>query len=238
MTTNEENEDFGVIDQSIKIKNYKCFGNEPQGFEKIYPINIIIGKNNSGKSSLIDMMKKIIYTTTTDKSIIEITKKITAQDIAPNDIDFTALQVNDKVTLRIENNIISFLDSKFNRFNNYLNINHLRFRDKVIGLERLNADRDITPEPQHSEDSINEKGNGASSIIWNFLSVKGYDQNVIIKDLLNAINKIAMPDILFKDIRIKQESLPTGTVVEIYFEDENENWVALSQMGSGLKTIL
>ncbi len=56
MATNEENENFGIIDQSIKIKNYKCFGNEPQGFEKIYPINIITGKNNSGKSSLIDLI--------------------------------------------------------------------------------------------------------------------------------------------------------------------------------------
>ena len=41
---------------SVKIGNYKCF-REPQGFEKILPINVIIGRNNSGKSSLLDLIE-------------------------------------------------------------------------------------------------------------------------------------------------------------------------------------
>ena len=40
----------------IKISNYKCFDN-PIGFNEIKPINVIIGKNNIGKSSLIDMIE-------------------------------------------------------------------------------------------------------------------------------------------------------------------------------------
>ena len=40
----------------IKISNYKCF-KEPIGFDEIKPINVIIGKNNIGKSSLIDMIE-------------------------------------------------------------------------------------------------------------------------------------------------------------------------------------
>jgi len=42
---------------NLKIKNYKCFGDTAQGFNEIKPINIIIGKNNSGNSSLIDLIK-------------------------------------------------------------------------------------------------------------------------------------------------------------------------------------
>jgi AAA15 family ATPase/GTPase len=42
---------------SIKAKNYKCFGEKEQGFEVIKPINLIIGRNNSGKSALLDLIK-------------------------------------------------------------------------------------------------------------------------------------------------------------------------------------
>jgi len=40
----------------FKFKNYKCFKDEYAGFDKIMPINVIIGKNNSGKSSLTDIL--------------------------------------------------------------------------------------------------------------------------------------------------------------------------------------
>lgn len=47
--------DFHQI--SAKIKHYKCFGEEEQGFDCIKPMNLIIGRNNSGKSSLLDLIK-------------------------------------------------------------------------------------------------------------------------------------------------------------------------------------
>ena len=47
---------------AIKINNYKCFtlDKEPQGFDIIKPINVIIGKNNSGKSKLLEALGKIV----------------------------------------------------------------------------------------------------------------------------------------------------------------------------------
>lgn len=44
-------------DFSIKAKNFKCFGESPQGFDAIKPMNLIVGRNNSGKSSLLDMIE-------------------------------------------------------------------------------------------------------------------------------------------------------------------------------------
>ena len=43
-------------DVSIKIKNYKSFGSTEQGYEGIRPINLIIGRNNTGKSTLLDVI--------------------------------------------------------------------------------------------------------------------------------------------------------------------------------------
>ncbi|MEM8829154.1 MAG: ATP-binding protein [Cyanobacteria bacterium P01_G01_bin.19] len=42
---------------SLKIENYKCFKSK-QGFEEIKRVNVLIGKNNSGKSSLLDLISQ------------------------------------------------------------------------------------------------------------------------------------------------------------------------------------
>lgn len=47
-----------MYDISIKVKNYKCF-KEAAGFDEILRVNLIIGKNNSGKSSLLDIIEVV-----------------------------------------------------------------------------------------------------------------------------------------------------------------------------------
>jgi predicted ATP-dependent endonuclease of OLD family len=48
--------------KSFKVKDYKCFikENDYQGFDEIEPINIIIGKNNSGKSKILEFFKEFV----------------------------------------------------------------------------------------------------------------------------------------------------------------------------------
>ena len=41
---------------SIKVTNLKCFGGIAQGFDDLKPINVLIGRNNSGKSALLDLV--------------------------------------------------------------------------------------------------------------------------------------------------------------------------------------
>lgn len=57
----EEIFEKGSINKKIKISNFKCFGEKEEGFDRLKPINIIIGRNNSGKSSYVDIIE--IYTT-------------------------------------------------------------------------------------------------------------------------------------------------------------------------------
>src|SRR5262249_42192105 len=42
----------------LKIGNYEGF-QEAQGFEGIWPINVLIGRNNSGKSALLDLIQTV-----------------------------------------------------------------------------------------------------------------------------------------------------------------------------------
>ena len=44
---------------SIYFKGYSCFKKKWAGFDTIKPINVIIGRNNSGKSHLLDLVESL-----------------------------------------------------------------------------------------------------------------------------------------------------------------------------------
>jgi putative ATP-dependent endonuclease of the OLD family len=44
---------------SILFKGYRCFTREFVGFEEIKPINVVIGRNNTGKSHLLDFVEAL-----------------------------------------------------------------------------------------------------------------------------------------------------------------------------------
>ena len=48
-----------MIADSIYFKGHTCFKNEWSGFDTIKPINVIIGRNNSGKSHLLDLAEAL-----------------------------------------------------------------------------------------------------------------------------------------------------------------------------------
>ena len=44
---------------SIHFKGHSCFKKDWAGFDEIKPINVIIGRNNSGKSHLLDLVESL-----------------------------------------------------------------------------------------------------------------------------------------------------------------------------------
>jgi len=71
---------------SFKIKNYKCFRDEFVGFDKIKPVNIIIGRNNSGKSSMLDILpfftdKKLLDDGLKDGVVLQIEDEIQQEEL-------------------------------------------------------------------------------------------------------------------------------------------------------------
>lgn len=45
--------------ESVKFRGHRCFRGEWSGFDEIRPINVIIGRNNSGKSHLLDLVEHL-----------------------------------------------------------------------------------------------------------------------------------------------------------------------------------
>jgi hypothetical protein len=52
-----------LADVSLKARNFKCFADPEQGFDAIKSINLVIGRNNSGKSSLLDLIEHAVLGT-------------------------------------------------------------------------------------------------------------------------------------------------------------------------------
>jgi putative ATP-dependent endonuclease of the OLD family len=44
---------------SIKFRGHRCFKKEWAGFDSILPVNVVIGRNNTGKSHLLDLAAAI-----------------------------------------------------------------------------------------------------------------------------------------------------------------------------------
>src|SRR3954451_15797349 len=48
-----------MIATSIRFKGHRCFKDHFVGFDEIRPVNVMIGKNNSGKSQMLDFVEAL-----------------------------------------------------------------------------------------------------------------------------------------------------------------------------------
>lgn len=75
---------------SLKIKGYKCFreANDYQGFDEIKSVNVIIGKNNTGKSKILEYLGKYIKDSAGTGGLhldshVQIIKKLEENELTP-----------------------------------------------------------------------------------------------------------------------------------------------------------
>lgn len=255
------------LDQNISLKksNYKCFGKEYQGYETIKPINLLIGKNNAGKSSLLDLIQ---FVTSKDYEIkshqynggdqpkIRISKlvedeeisKVFRQNTSGGRIPGNHYKFGKKFEeCRLTYNYSSDEKNKFidldheEATNNFSD--HLQRLADVAGnpfknkiFQKLSSERDIIQEPDNpSELELKPNGEGATNIIQNFLNLASLESNYVSKDLLNGLNEIFSPDTFFTDILCQKLS---DNNWEIFLEEKDKGRIHLSESGSGLKTII
>ncbi|MCW5724271.1 MAG: ATP-binding protein [Maricaulaceae bacterium] len=97
------------------------------------------------------------------------------------------------------------------------------------------SERDIKKEPASLDSEIQPDGSGATNIIRRYFTATGFDREIL-ENIVNDLNKIVSPDYYFEEISARQ--IEDEDVWEIYLKEKGAGFVALSQCGSGLKTII
>lgn len=253
-----------TINQKIIVKNYKCFDSkEGGGFDKILPINLIIGKNNSGKSSLIDLIEFLVNSndnfnktgreSKTPEIIIEhIINESNISRVFPsgtggsgipgkNFYEYGKQFIGKKYTYQFKGkNQKTFvgIDAEYveyaqKMFDSLASIVELPFAGKSFC--NISAERDINPEVTNTALKFYSNGAGSTNTIQQILNKTDKDSTIIEKILLEELNIIINPDIHFSRILVQ---LGEEQKWELFFDDANKKRISLSKMGSGIKTVL
>lgn len=245
---------------SLRFSDYKCFSGDGHGYDKILPINLIIGRNNTGKSSLIDLIDYVIQpkdlgnlgfkgkaprVMASNNLTEETLRKVFQQGKSGGDIrgdhwDFAKAWVGHPIVYEVKpNNKIQFveIDPPMKVPATFLNklVNANVYPFSGYAFKRLQSDRDMIPEIDDHPPVIKSNGQGATNLIQNFLNKEGLPRALVEEILLNALNSIFETEGRFTRIDVQQLS---NNAWEVYLEESEKGWVPLSNSGSGLKTIL
>jgi len=112
----------------------------------------------------------------------------------------------------------------------------IKYNPKIV--KRIYAERNISPEIETSIMEVSGYGTGVTSVLNNVLNKSKYDENLVKVELLNKLNEIMGQDAHFTEIVTQQIEDSTTTKWEVFLREENKGRIALSQSGSGLKTVL
>ncbi len=185
--------------ESIYFKGHLCFKKEWAGFDTIKPINVIIGRNNSGKSHLLDFVKALCDGTPNDhgwqyrrSSVLDEeslrneflekhTSVLEGDDWSEHGQHFVDIPITWEVDANgnISNDVFPDdfkLDSPYGErsTNERLSrirrvLQHVTHQFNRRSFRILLAERDIKTEPQALNLTLRPNGNGATNIVQRFL---------------------------------------------------------------------
>lgn len=228
----------------IGFEGHQCF-KERQDLGSIKPINVIIGRNNSGKSSLLDVIKMLSTHKDPNRHMPMGVKIFISHEISDDEsraLSSSMESVYGNVTFSLSRGVKwRVLESFQERDADKLNKGFAekitnRCMDHINGLKyyRLRADRDVRAEELNKE--YQENGSGVSAIVTKYLTHKDYSPDIVKQHLMDSLNLIFNPDADFVDIMTRTSS--SGELWELYLKEVDKGLIPLSASGSGLKTVI
>jgi len=264
-----------MIAESVKFRGHRCFKTEWAGFDTIKPVNVIVGRNNSGKSHILDLVAALCESKfyrkgwqircrgVLDEASLRphFPQNTSEGELRGNHWDQHGAQLVGKEVVWEANEqaqitsvtfiVPSDLESRFGGESTKARIEKLRsilitaqhhFTGKTF--RRLLADRDIRPETANSGLALSPNGSGATNIVRRYIvsSSPKLPRELIQVQVLTALKQIFNTDGDFSEIQVKthdeQESGHPLESWEIFLGEQKKGLIALSQSGSGLKTVI
>lgn len=246
---------------SIKVANFMCFGNEPQGFDTVRPINLIIGRNNAGKTTLIEMLQywtgqiggvpKHLWHGSVSPEL-HLGQKLTAELIqrvyppstsggnipGPSWWEYGNKFIGHTAKLVVNcahENVAATLPDNMVVPTNNDSRNLVGNFIKGRRLLRLSSERDINPEHKNTHVGLRKNGDGATRILYELINTATYAKAPETEFFLGELNKITKPDLEFTAIAIKEG---VNEKWEVFLTEIGKEPIPLSSLGSGLKTII
>jgi hypothetical protein len=249
----------------IRARNLKCF-EDWQGFESLCPFNLIVGRNNSGKSALLDLVCQAMSGFSDDPHFsrkdrpVEIEHSYAITQRLVNEV-FLARPLNAAMPVtpgdawrhcagaRVVVNKTAGAAEQ---------VAFLRDGQVVAGATsvacaqhiyncvgpplkgllpiRLRADRDILKESSAGANELGEHGENATRLVERYLHDTP-DHKLVEQHLVADLNAVMQPDWYFRRIFPKRVGGSNGQW-ELNLEDAQGRLVPLSHTGSGVKTVL
>jgi len=250
--------------QGLSFYGYKSYIDvQDTSLGPICNFNVIIGKNNTGKTSFIDIIEALItptllitkpYAATTINLCVPLDEEHLSNGFAvgvlhefafgyPNDLAYAKQFIGKPIILTKQGKTVHGMvkDAKLDSdsqeaFQRVANSYSSCFPS--YSLFKIHAERDIRPEPENFVLNLNSNGEGASNLIRAFINQNEYKESLVEETLLNELNKIMGADAHFTRIQIQQIQNNEQPLWEIFLEEKEAGRFALSKSGSGLKTII
>lgn len=223
-------------------------------------VTLIIGRNNSGKSSLIDIVETISNPFDANKDIEGLRFGFELDEAHINrgfdsinynrDYYYVIRLIAKILDVEPEKHRFTLTDDEFIYDDKHFAINRRHksnwanvadsYTNELgdITVRRVNADRNISAEKEQAIESLGSDGAGATNLVRRFINLDRYDEQIVEDKILHELNAIMAPDASFSRIRVQQILDNNNNEQWEIFLEENGNRYALSKSGSGLKTIL
>ena len=226
-------------------------------------MNLIIGRNNTGKSALLDLVRYAVESYdlspyshrhsvaavvsmygTLDKPLIQkcFPSNTSGGQIGMNHLEYGMTLEGARMRVELpsdgKRNGQFFLDKDWNKgAQQYLERAAKEIPNPYAGLRfaRIAAERDIAPEADSEQLVLSADGAGATNLVQRVINDERLPSELVEETLRCDLNRIMGPDANFTRIAAQRTE---GDLWMVYLDERAKGRISLADSGSGLKTIL